>query len=221
MVILMSEKTKEEVELENKEKEEEEDNKSIWSYFPYLLLMIILLFFSVFSITYSIYKGDLDDNEITTDHILFTYSDVDKAGNGIYLKNAIPISDRQGKLMVGNRQYFDFHVTATTKRTDLEYRILLEKDHISTLQNHNVRIYLTQVYGEHEKVIRLCDFSDLKVKQINNKKYYVLYQKDLDSPLDNYTDSYRLRMWVKQGAIGYESKIFSVKVDVFAEQEEE
>ena len=142
-------------------------------------------------------------------------------GNGIYLKDAIPISDIQGKLMVGSKQYFDFFVTASTKTSNIRYKLLVNKDKISTLQNHNVRIYLTQVYGNHEKNIRLCDFSDLEIKKINGKWYYVLYEKKLNGPLDNRTDSYRLRMWVKNGATNYENKIFSVKVDVIAEQTEE
>lgn len=107
------------IEEKNQNPKENKDNdkeKTILYYFPYLLIFTILLFFSVFGITYSIYKGDLDDNEITTDHIVFTYSDVDKVGNGIYLKNAVSISDRQGKMMVGSKQYFDFFVTATTKK---------------------------------------------------------------------------------------------------------
>lgn len=211
------------IEEKNQNPKEEKDNdkeKTILYYFPYLLIFTILLFFSVFGITYSIYKGDLDDNEITTDHIVFTYSDVDKVGNGIYLKNAVSISDRQGKMMVGSKQYFDFFVTATTKKSNIQYYILVDKDSSSTLQNENVRIYLTKLMGGHEKEIILKDFSDLEIKKLNGKIYYVLYDKLLENPLDNYTDSYRLRMWVKEDAKNYQNKNFSIKIDVYAEQVE-
>lgn len=74
--------------------------------------------------------------------------------------------------------------------------------------------------GGHEKEIILKDFSDLKIKKLNGKIYYVLYDKLLENPLDNYTDSYRLRMWVKEDAKNYQNKNFSIKIDVYAEQVE-
>ena len=208
-------------EIENINNDNEQDKKSkknIFYYFPYLLVLTILLFFCVFGITYSVYKGDLDDSEINTGQILFTYSDVDKVGNGIYLKNAVNIPDIIGKMMVGKNEYFDFFVTATTTKSDILYYILVDKDESSTLQNDNVRVYLTQLMGSHETEIVLKNFSDLETKEINDKTYYVLYEKRLSYPLKNYTDAYRLRMWVKENANDYENKNFSVKIDVYAEQ---
>ena len=37
-----------------------------------------------------------------------------------------------------------------------------------------------------------------KKEVINNKDYYVLYEKTLDEGLKNYNESYRLRMWLKE-----------------------
>lgn len=208
----------------NKQEKEkfESDKDNYKQYIPYLLLFIILLFFSVFSITFSIYKGDNGENsEIITDQIIFTYSDVDQVGNGINIKDAIPITDEVGKALVGRNQYFDFHITSSTGNHKVLYQLLVNKNQASTLSNENVRIYLTSMQGSYENQLVLTNFSDLKKKTINDNTYYVLYEKVLPEKLVNYSDSYRLRMWVKENAIDYFNQTFSIKIDAYAEQVEE
>lgn len=200
--------------------ETKNENSNKRKYIIYLLLFVVLLFFCVFGITYSIYKPDNDDQEINTGNIVFTYSDVGKAGNGIAIKNAVPITDELGKVMMGNNQYFDFSITATTNKASLQYKVLVAKDDISTLDNKKVRIYLTQMLGSYENELVLTDFSNLKVETIKDKKYYVLYEKKLDKELEKYSDAFRLRMWVKEDAIDYNDQIFALKVDVYAYQVE-
>lgn len=201
------------------EEDSDEEKFHIGKYLPYLFLFTILLFFCVFGITYSIYKGDGgSDNEIITDQIIFTYSDVDKVGNGILITDATPIPDAMGKAMVGKNQYFDFYITASTERKQVFYQLLINKDDSSTLSNDKVRIYLTKMLGSYEEELVLSDFSDLKTKKVNGKTYYILYEKTLGSGLQNYNDAYRLRMWVANDAINYENQRFSIKVDVYAVQ---
>lgn len=200
--------------------EAKNENSNKRKYIIYLLLFVVLLFFCVFGITYSIYKPDNDDQEINTGNIVFTYSDVGKAGNGIAIKNAVPITDELGKVMMGSNQYFDFSITATTNKASLQYKVLVAKDDISTLDNKKVRIYLTQMLGSYENELVLTDFSNLKVETIKDKKYYVLYEKKLDKELEKYSDAFRLRMWVKEDAIDYNDQIFALKVDVYAYQVE-
>lgn len=200
--------------------ETKNENSNKRKYIIYLLLFVVLLFFCVFGITYSIYKPDNDDQEINTGNIVFTYSDVGKAGNGIAIKNAVPITDELGKVMMGSNQYFDFSITATTNKASLQYKVLVAKDDISTLDNKKVRIYLTQMLGSYENELVLTDFSNLKVETIKDKKYYVLYEKKLDKELEKYSDAFRLRMWIKEDAIDYNDQIFALKVDVYAYQVE-
>lgn len=201
------------------EDDEEEEKLLISKYMPHLFLFTILLFFCVFGITYSIYKGDSgEDSEIITDQIIFTYSDVDKVGNGILINNAMPIPDQMGKAMLGKNQYFDFYITSTTGNSKVFYQLLIDKDDSSTLSNKKVRIYLTKMLGSYEQELVLEDFSNLEVKNLNNKNYYVLYGKTLENGLENYSDSYRLRMWVDNEAVDYQNQRFSIKVDVHAEQ---
>ncbi len=199
----------------------EQEDKEKKNYWIYLFFFSILLFFCVFGITYSIYNSDGSDNELGTGNIVFTYSDVGQVGNGIALKNAIPISDSLGKSMIGTNQYFDFSTTATTDKANLQYQLLIKKDDTSTLDDKNVRIYLTQLIGNIEQELILDDFSNLPQVDINKTKYYLLYQKTLKAGLENYSDSFRLRMWVKDTAVGYENQRFSIKVDVYAYQVEE
>lgn len=188
-------------------------------YWTYLFLLAILLFFCVFGITYSIYYGVDDENhEIDTGQIVFTYSDVGQFGNGILLENAMPVTDAVGKSMVGTNQYFDFYITASTINTNILYKILVNKNQNSTLDNSNVKLYLTQVMGSYEQEKVLTNFSDLKLENINNKDYYILYEKELEKGIKNYNESYRLRMWIKEDASNYENQFFSVKIDVYAYQ---
>lgn len=209
--------------LEQEEKEEDEKKGIlIIKYWPYLLTFTVLLFFCVFGMTYSIYKGDSSgDNVIDTGEIVFSYSDVGRGGNGINIENAVPIPDSRGKNMMGKGEYFDFSVTATSEKALLHYEILVEKNKVSTLDNTKVRIYLTALYGGYEQLLILKDFSGLNTKTINAKQYYVLYEKTLPAGIKNYSDAYRLRMWVKNSAQDYDDQAFSINVDVNAYQVEE
>lgn len=195
---------------------QEEKNKK--RYWPYLFFLALLLFFCVFGITYSIYYGNNEEQEINTGQIIFSYSEVGQASNGIILEDAYPTIDLVGKAMVGRNQYFDFSVTASTPKTNLLYKILIKKDEQSTLSDNQVRIYLTEVMGSYEQEVLISDFSDLTLETINKNQYYVLYEKILDKNLKDYSDSYRLRMWIKDTAQNYEQQFFSVRVDVQAYQ---
>ena len=128
---------------ENQTKKENQEKKT--NYWSYLFLAAILLFFCVFGITYSIYTGDDTEHEIDTGQIVFTYSDVNPGGSGILLEDVSPISDALGKKMVGKNQYFDFYITATTKKAKLLYKLLINKNEQSTLSDKNIQIYLTQM----------------------------------------------------------------------------
>lgn len=201
---------------EIKEKEEHEKKERRRNIFLIIIFMF-LLFLSSFGITYSVYKGDSGgNNEIITDKIIFSYSDVDRAGSGIYIDNALPISDEVGKKLIGSKEYFDFNINATSKRTDIKYQLLVKKNNESTLSNNDVRIYLTSLNGTYEQGIVLNNFSDLTTTEVDGTTYYVLYEKVLNKGIDNYSDYYRLRMWVKEDAVDYDNKMFSINVDVKA-----
>lgn len=206
--------TPEEIMLKEKE---EQDKKERRRNLFLIIVFMFLLFLSSFGITYSIYKGDSGgNNQIITDKIIFTYSDVDRAGSGIYIEDAVPITDKVGKKLTGTKEYFDFNINATSKQTDIKYQVLVRKNSESTLDNSDVRIYLTSLNGTYEEELVLKTFSDLKTTTVDHTEYYVLYEKVLNKGIDNYSDYYRLRMWVKDDAINYDYKTFSINVDVSA-----
>ena len=218
--------------------DEQNEKKNIKRYILFFFIFLVALYFATFGITVSYYKGGSDkDHEIdvdptptvspipsdnpvpdATDQIIFTYSDVTEGGSGINIKNAIPMSDEKGKLLTGTGNYFDFSVTATSKSANLLYKILIRKDALSTLNNDEVRIYLTATSGAYEKELVLTTFDNLEKTTVNGTEYYVIYQKQLTKGISNYSDFYRLRMWVKEDATDYNDKIFMIKVDVVAEQ---
>ena len=200
-----------------KQEKEEQEKKERRRNIILIIIFMFLLFLSSFGITYSVYKGDSGgNNEIITDKIIFSYSDVDRAGSGIYIENAVPISDEVGKKLTGTKEYFDFNINATSKRTDIKYQLLVRKNDTSTLNNKDVRVYLTSLNGTYEQELVLKTFSDLPIVTVDNTEYYVLYEKVLNKGIDNYSDYFRLRMWVKEDAVDYDYKMFSINVDVSA-----
>jgi len=198
---------------------EEKKNENRKRYFIFVFVFLIVLFFSTFGITVSYYKGKSNtDNQIVTDKIIFTYSDVNQGGSGINIYNATPLTDSQGKIQAGTNKVFDFSITATSKNKDIEYKLLVKKDEGSTLSNSNLKIYLTSTFGGYEEPLVLTTFDKLEKEKINDTDYYVLYTKTLKKGIDNYSDAYRLRMWVKEGATNYQNRRFALNVDVTAIQ---
>ena len=210
--------------IDSLETEEYQEKPSRGRYWTYIMLFTVLLFFCTFGITYSYHKGSGGDgpgHEVETGKIFFNYSDVNQAGDGIFIKNAVPIPDSQGKLMVGSNQYFDFHITATMKSGSLRYEVLIYKEQISSLHDGKVKIYLSQNLGSNEKELVLAKISDLEKKVYDGKEYYVVYAKTLSGNLENYSDLYRLRMWVDEKAVDYNDQTYSIKVDIRAYQVKE
>ena len=212
-------KEKKKVQVTEEELKEKEAKEKHRRHLVYLLLLLVLLFFSTFGITYTLYKGDSGENiDIITDKILFTYSDVEKGGKGIYMTNTKPISDEVGKNLLGTSQFFDFSITATSKKANLKYRLLVKKGKDSTLEDKDVRLYLTTTNGNVEKELVLTNVSNLTKTTFNNEEYYILYEKTLEKGIKDYSDLYRLRMWVNEDATDFNDKMYSLKVDVYSIQ---
>ena len=215
----MGTKLERKVELEKRKTKDEKNDERRYAFFA--LIFLVLLFLSTFGITVSFYKGSKSSdtpNEIVTEKIVFTYSDVDRGGNGISIKNAVPISDTVGKAMIGKGEYFDFSVTATSTNANILYKVLARKDSVSTLKDSDIRIYLASTNGNYEKEVVLDTFSRLKQVTIDGTDYYLLYEKTLDKNIEKYSDFYILKMWVKEGTSDYLEKKFALKIDVIAEQ---
>lgn len=83
----------------------------------------------------------------------FVYDEQVGEGNGISLKNALPISDEQGKILAGSNQTFDFQVLAAIEGENVSYEVIAEKQVGSDLPENLAKIYLTTLDGMEESPV--------------------------------------------------------------------
>lgn len=134
------------------------------------------------------------------------------------LANLTPMSNEVGKALRTEGSYFDFAVSSQLDEdSSVQYEIALIKDSESTISDNDVVIYLEkQNSGSYAKG------DDPKIFMPSKKK------TSLGSPaksmvVDKVTLSsekvvnYRLRMWIREGAVVDPSGVYSVKVKVFGQ----
>ncbi len=196
------------------------------------ILLFLSLIFIFSGISYSIFSylgSGMTNNVIQTGRIIFSYSDAVGNGNGIFIENAVPVSDQVGKMLAGTDEYFDFSVFASLTSNNLAYEISVVKDEESTLDEQYVKIYLTTLEGNSESetsftspnanVITYADLPDTNNPSLTGK---TIYLGNVQAGEIAYGKSFRLRMWVKdpeEEDFDYSlvnDKYFSVKVNVAA-----
>lgn len=158
--------------------------------------------------------------------VKFYYSDASGAGNGISIVNAVPTDDSIGKLLVGDKNHFDFYVTATTINRPVSYSIVATKNDGSTLEENSVKVYLTKITGVNEYDITDCynggsiktysQYSNVDFGLISGR---LLYRETIPMGTKSYRSSYRLRIWVNDSAVDWENKDFSLRINVYAVEE--
>lgn len=165
----------------------------------FLILLLLLLFgllFLVSSVSFAIFGTQFKSNNvIKSGSILFSY---EEESRGIYITNAYPIPDEEGKRLSKDREYFDFEVSYSVldkKTTDTAfYQISLVPDSKNTLDSNYVRVYLLED-GEEVSLCgnnKVCSYSKLKDSKIRNGAKMLLKRKISDT----YIHSYTLRLWV-------------------------
>ena len=154
----------------------------------------------------------------------------------IELDEVMPMTDFQGK---NQSNYFDFEISAKTSRTvDIPYDITVRKaTGENILSDSIIKVYLTRVSldsneNEVEDEILLTNVSNLN-GYTNNKLNIpatekLLYTSSVKAGDTNYTQKYRLRMWIDESAnylnqtSGIDSyplqgKTYSLTVNVYGE----
>ena len=225
--------------------EEEEEPKKNHREIYLFLFLLVLLVSGLSTLSFAFYRQYLGDgsgdgfgggshnadNSIITGDVLFSYSDTGSTtlpdgtvapANGIYITNAMPMADELGKVMMGNRTYFDFNVVGNARDNQaFVYQVILEKLENSTLEDESVKVYVTTREGNNEVAVpetigrggvKLYNqFDDYKGDDFSGK---LLFERTIDTK--NYNESYRLRLWVGIDARDYQNKQFSAKVNLRA-----
>ena len=155
-------------------------------------------------------------NTITTGSITMSYSETT---NGINLTNALPMTDEEGKKLSGDRNAFDFTVSATIKgTTTINYAITGSKEE-STLPDTAVKVYLTDMDSDADsQVLAPTKLSELEKTQgsevsLAPEGQYVLKKGTYSVTT---TNKYRLRMWIADDYSNLEtSGTYKLKVNVY------
>ncbi len=183
-----------------------------------------------FAITTYIQKGSRE-NTIVTGTFLFQYNEGTEEGNGIKLENTLPMSDEEGKKLLGAHNVFDFSVLATVKGAPVTYEIIAVKQANSTLADYQAKLYLTERKSDvieaelpgtvvNGNVMRYSDLTDTMQSGINGK---TIYREVVPGDTGSYHKNFRLRMWlasdVDTNDEANQGKVFSVKLHVYAHAE--
>ena len=127
--------------------------------------------------------------------------------------------------MLGAGEYFDFNIEGSINQGRINYKIVIDKNETSVVDDNYIKVYLTQIIDDQEKIIfQPILFSDLTKYSEKNER--VIYE---DNFTGNITKKYRLRMWIDENSIIYDNvandvvdimgKEFSIKLNVYANQE--
>lgn len=174
------------------------------------ILGVISLVLITAGVTYAFFsyaKQGTTENVIKTGTITFLYDELEGEGNGIKITDAIPMDDATGKALSDANQYFDFKVTSTvTGDATIPYEVTLRKGTNSTLGEDQIKVYLTATGDETNGVNSADDNGTIKLySQLAQTSTNVpagtvektIYKGTVPATTQNYTETFRLRMWIK------------------------
>ena len=154
-------------------------------------------------------------NSIDSGKIYFSYNE---GSNYIDMDNVYPMHDNLGKVLTGDKQYFDFNLetlfSKNKKNKKLVYEISVVPMKGNTIPDEEVRVYLT----ENDKAVSVLDEEVSNFSDLPNSKYQengkVIYKKVVN---ENYSADYIFRMWLSFDAdVSEEVRKFSCKIAVDA-----
>ena len=140
--------------------------------------------------------------------------------NAIDLKNAMPMTDVNGKALTGDNNVFDFTVNATiTGTTTIDYAITATKEPDSTLPESGVKVYLTDMDADaDDQILAPTLVSSLGKTTSSETSGAPADQYKLTTGTFNATTThkYRLRMWVADTYnVSGTSQTFKLRVNVY------
>lgn len=144
------------------------------------------------------------------------------------ISNVIPMSDEDGKKLIGDENVFEFSVSGSFSDEESEpYQVVVTKSDDSTLSFEQVKLYVTEVVdgkeypvldtssqiGDVFKGSQLKESSILPIgssRVVHNDVAYNMYN-------NKFKRVFRLRMWVSEDAKEVQGKSFSVNVSIVTE----
>ena len=203
-----------------------------------IALVLVGIVFVTIGATYAFFnysKAGTEEHTITSGGITFHYQE---ASQGLTLDDAVPMTDSQG---MAQTDYFDFTITSKTMETvDIPYYITVRRSGTGTNMDGVVKVYLTKVdSSNNETPVEIVSGKTIaKVSElgsyINNQGINTpateksLYNDKVWAGTENYTQKYRLRMWIDNDAqfiiqqegqpdfYPYEGKTYTLKVNVYS-----
>lgn len=180
------------------------------------LIVIIILVFTVISISFTAYvkmEQTKHSNEDLEGNVNMTYTE---SKNGIFIENASPVSDEVGKNLSASGEYFDFTVKTTViKGKPITYEITAIKDADCTIPDQDIKVYLEkQVNGTYEQLVEPKAFEPIKKKTNIGSPANSMVLKRVKTK-NSVVDNYRLRMWVNEKAVIQDIKTYAIKINVY------
>ena len=186
-------------------KELSKENKLLMAVFA--VLGIICLSIAAAYAWFNYAKTGTKMNSISSGTITFHY---EEKSQGLTLNDAVPLTDGQGK---SQNKYFEFDVTSRTSSTvSIPYDITVRRSGTGTNMDGIVKVYLTKVNGGVEAPVELLSGkvvvtvseltqyinSSLNIDATKNERK--LLTEEVPTNSNNYTETYRLRMWISDEA---------------------
>ena len=193
--------------------------------FAFLALLVITTGVTMAFFTYNATGETL--NTITVGGITFHYREMQGKGNGISIKDALPVSDN-GNAKTSD-DYFEFKITSTTTGgVEIPYVVTARMNPSSdSILGDIVDMYLTEVDGGETPTElfsgTLPKYNELEQYDgVSGYTEKIIYTDTVTST--DYEKVFRLRMWIDQntelntgdGTSDYNNKEFSVTVNVYA-----
>lgn len=176
------------------------------------LLVVLGVILVSAGVSYSIFnynRSGSTQNSISSGAITFHY---EEGNRSISLDNALPMTDSQGKAQT---TAFDFTIESSTSQTiEIPYYITVRRSISSeTALDSHVKIYLTKVTGEgqNEQETEVALINGQSIPKFSELGTYTnpsitipasekaLYTDKVPVNSNNYSQKYRLRMWIDEG----------------------
>ena len=187
------------------------------------VLGVLSIFAITIGVTYAVFtytKEGTTDNVVTSGTLKFLYTENSTNGTGISITEAEPISDTQGKSLVGDKNVFDFKVEGTNTGSEvIPYEVTLRKKATSTMGEDNIKVYL-QDGTDQTDLLTPTLYSKLKqtTTDVGNNVEKRIYKGEVPGNTNNYLKTFRLKMWLDENAdlsvIG--GQTFTATVNVYS-----